>query len=91
MLIAGVLLGLTLGAMFMRRWLLSREPAIDIEPAAPTDSSMSATGIGIVPAAEPAPDVRFVARVDAGETTIEFTALSDIDETTVEDSREHHA
>lgn len=94
MLIAGVLLGLVLGALLMRRWLLSRQPTIDIEPTAsqdfpPTESDIS--GISAPKTApETPPEIRFSARLDAGETTIEFTAPSDADETTMESS-DHHA
>ena len=37
----------------------------------------------------PLPEIRVAARLDAGETTIEFTALK-ADETTLEHSRELH-
>lgn len=79
--IAGALLVLALVAMAMRRWLPSRRPpAFDIEPAAQTD----------LPPSGPVAEVSFSARVDEGETTIEFAAPSDADETTLEHSRELH-
>lgn len=83
---AGVLLGLVLGALLMRRWLVRRSPA-DAVSAMPIDSAIA---ISTPPTAAPAPEIRFAARLDPGETTIEFTAPPDADETTLEHSRELH-
>lgn len=86
-LVAGALLVLGLVALGIRRWLLSRrQPAMHIEPAAQLEFSPTEIDISDVPVAE----IRFSARLDEGETTIEFTAPSDADETTLEHSRELH-
>lgn len=86
-LIAAALLVLGLVALLMRGWLPTRRrPTIDIEPAPQLGFSPAEIDIGNVPVAE----IRFSARVDEGETTIEFAALSDADETTLEHSRELH-
>ena len=88
MLIAVVLLGLVFGALVMRRRVLGREPAADavaVVDVAPADVAPA----GIV-SSVPAPEIRVAARLDAGETTIEFTSPLDADETTLEHSRELH-
>ena len=86
-LIASALLVLALVAMAMRRVLLNRRPPeIDVEPAAQTNLPPTAIDIINVPIGE----ISFSARVDEGETTIEFAAPSDADETTLEHSRELH-
>jgi beta-lactam-binding protein with PASTA domain len=89
--LAVVLLGLVLGALLMRRRLLGREPAVDVETAAPVEVAPA----GVAPAeihrsGMPVPEIRVAARLDAGETTIEFTAPLEADETTLEHSRELH-
>ena len=86
-LIAGALLVLALLAIALRRWSLNRRPlAIDVEPAAHADLPPTELDVIHVPIAE----ISFSARVDEGETTIEFAAPSDADETTLEHSRELH-
>ncbi len=103
LLIAGVLLGLGFGALLMRRWLAKRQAA-DAEafvPAAvPPTIDHAATPLEAtvekapLPGASAAPAVAlpiaFAARLDEGETTVEFTAPSDADEMTLEYSREFH-
>lgn len=103
LLIAGVLLGLGFGALLMRRWLAKRQAA-DAEafvPAAvPPTIDHAATPLEAtvekapLPGASAAPalalPIAFAARLDEGETTIEFTAPSDADEMTLEYSREFH-
>jgi hypothetical protein len=84
-LVAVVLLGLALGALLMRR-RLSRESAVEVETAAPVDvapADLDISGARV-------PEITVTARLDAGETTIEFTAPFDGDETTLEHSRELH-
>jgi beta-lactam-binding protein with PASTA domain len=99
-LIGVVLTALVLGALLMRRRTLGAAPAVDAVTAAPTgtapvvvapadvapaDVALPETDRGYVPL----PEIRVAARLDAGETTIEFTAL-EVDETTLERSRELH-
>lgn len=88
LLIAGVLIGLGLGALLTRRLFLKRQPTADVEP--PVPARPEPAEIVAVPVAETAPEIRFAARLDVGETTIEFAAPSDTDETTMEHSRELH-
>ncbi len=88
LLIAGVLIGLGLGALLTRRLFLKRQPTADVEP--PVPARPEPAEIVAVPVAETAPEIRFAARLDVGETTIEFAAPSDADETTMEHSRELH-
>jgi hypothetical protein len=103
LLIAGVLLGLGLGAVLMRRWLAKRQTA-EIEVPTPTVAPSSREQVAaqqdtaIQKAAAPAlsvpamaaPSIRFAARLKEGETKVEFTAPSDADEMTLEHSREFH-
>ena len=91
---AGVLLVLLFGALLMRRWLLRRELATD-ENAAPTMLSQhpqpgetSARGLSETSAA---PEIRFAARLDPGESTIVFAALPDGEEVAIEQSSDQHA
>ena len=96
LLIAGVLLGLGLGAALMRRWLLQRQTRNELQALVPVDSStvvdssVTATETVAAPAFETAPEIRFAAYLEDGETTIEFTAPSDAPEATLEYSREFH-
>ena len=100
-----VLTGLVLGALLMRRRALGGTPAVDAVIAAPTGTAPVAVApVEIAPAETapadvalpqtdrggvPLPEIRVAARLEAGETTIEFTAL-EADETTLERSREVH-
>jgi hypothetical protein len=104
LLIAGVLLGLALGALLMRRWLVKRHAA-ETEAFAPTvvpsplmpagtppETSMAKV---VEPAAMPGPamaaaPITFSARLEEGEIAIEFTAPLDADEMTLEYSRDFH-
>jgi beta-lactam-binding protein with PASTA domain len=99
-LIGVVLTGLVLGALLMRRRALGAAPAVEAVTAEPTGTApVAVVPVEIVPAAValpetdrggvPLPEIRVAARLDAGETTIEFTAL-EVDETTLERSRELH-
>ena len=103
LLIAGVLLGLGLGGMLMRRWLAKRHAADTDEFALP-DAAPSVdhvilpheavvqktveSAVMAVPATAAA--ITFAARLEEGETTIEFAAPSDADEMTLEYSRDLH-
>jgi len=98
LLIAGVLFGLGLGALLTRRWFLGRQSMEDLEPVAPAHIAPEKIDVLAVPVAAPvampvaesAPKVKFTSRLDGGETTIEFAAPADADETTMEHSRELH-
>ncbi len=88
---AGVSLGLLLGALLMRQWLLRRELMAEPSPAAPTlyREPPVDTGSGAA-ATDEVPEVRFAARRDPGETTIEFVALADDEAVAIEQSSEQH-
>jgi hypothetical protein len=89
-LIAVVLLGLVLGALVMRRRASGREPAADADASAAVDvapADVAPAGIG---SSVSAPEIKVAARLDAGETTIEFMAPLEAEETTLEHSRELH-
>lgn len=91
---AGVLLGLLLGALLMRRWLLRREPAADENAAPPTLTQHQQpveTSAGGISETEAAPEIRFAARLYPGETTIALAPLADGDEVAIEQSSDHHA
>ncbi|MBC8118348.1 MAG: hypothetical protein H7X75_02065 [Burkholderiaceae bacterium] len=90
-LVAGISLGLLLGAVLMRRALLARRRAIDTTPAeqvviapAEIDSSQAAAEVPRVAAVAPPPEIKFTARLDPGETTIEFTDLLEDEEAAIE-------
>ena len=75
---AGILVGGLLGALLARRWFLKRAPTIDaVAPKSidgvPADAPLSGPVVGTPPA------VRFVARLDQGETSIEFPAPADLE------------
>jgi hypothetical protein len=91
---AGILLGLLFGALLMRQWLLSREPAADENVAPPTQSQHQKpveTGAGGVSETGAVPEIRFGARLDPGETTIVLAPLPDGDDVAIEQSSDHHA
>jgi PASTA domain len=90
---AGVLLGLLLGALLMRQWLLRREPAADENAAPPTlyqSQEPVEIGVGGVSSTEAAPEIRFAARLEPGETTIELAPLADGEEVAIEHSSDQH-
>jgi hypothetical protein len=91
---AGVLLGLLLGALLMRQRLPRREPAAEVNAAPPTPSQRQQsveTGAGGVSETGAAPEIRFAARRDPGETTIALAPLPDGAEAAIEHSNDHHA
>ncbi|MGZ9075933.1 MAG: PASTA domain-containing protein [Burkholderiaceae bacterium] len=106
LLIAGMLFGIGLGALLTRRWFMRRRPMEDFEllapvRIAPTEIDDAAVAAAVpapvpavvllaVPSAETVPEIRFAARLDVGETTVELAAPSDADEMTIEHSRELH-
>ena len=90
LLIAGVLIGIGVGALLTRRWFLGRPPTGEVEPPAPARAAPGEIGKEAAPVVEAAPEIRFAARLDVGETTIELAAPLDADETTMEHSREFH-
>lgn len=104
LLIAGVLLGLALGALLMRRWLAKRHaaeseefpPTVVPSPLVPVGIPPEASIARVVePAVMPVPamaaaPITFAARLEEGEAKIEFTAPSDADEMTLEYSRDLH-
>ena len=89
--VVGVLLGLLLGAVLMRRAHLARSRTVDTLPAehvdiapANIDSKHAAAEVHTVAAIQPAPEIKFTARLDSGETTIEFTSLPEDEEAAIE-------
>jgi len=91
---AGVLLGLLFGALLMRQWLRRREPAADIIAApAPLYQHQQPveTGAGDVSETGAAPEIRFAARREPGETTIVMAPLRDADQVAIEQASGHHA
>jgi hypothetical protein len=89
---AGVLLGLLLGALLMRQWLLRRKLAADentaLPPALYQHQHLVDTG---ALETEATPEIRFAARRDSGETTIELAPLADSEEVAIEQSSDRHA
>lgn len=89
---AGVLLGLLLGALLMRQWLLRRKLAADentaLPPALYQHQHLVDTG---ALETEATPEIRFAARRDSGETTIELAPLADSEEVAIEQSSDQHA
>ena len=90
---AGVLLGLLLGALLMRQWLLRRKLVIDEDAAPPLlyqHQQPVDTGTGRVQT-EAAPELRFAARLYAGETTIVLVPRPDGEAVAIEQSSDQHA
>ncbi|MBA2411727.1 MAG: PASTA domain-containing protein [Burkholderiaceae bacterium] len=88
--VAGVLLlGVLIAARWLRRRPVNPEPAMDIEPVAQPDLSPPANVIAAA-VVVPAPEIKFAARLDDGETTVEFITQPEADEPTLERSRELH-
>ncbi len=118
LLIAGVLLGLGLGAQLMRRWLAKRHrvaseglvptvfvPTVDaVTPHKTTFETAARPVVSRVPPAAAPPmavplmtvpavtaaAITFAARLDEGQTAVEFAAPSDADEMALEYSRDLH-
>jgi hypothetical protein len=91
---AGVVLGLLLGALMMRQWLLRRELVVEENAAPPTHYQIEQpadTGTSGVSETEMAPEIKFAARLEPGETTIVLAPHSDGDEVAIEHSSDHHA
>jgi hypothetical protein len=91
---AGVLLGLLLGALLMRQWLLRRKLAADEDTALPPtlyqNQQPVEIGAGGVSSTEAASEITFAARLDPGETTIELAPLADGEEVAIEHSSDQH-
>ena len=88
--VAGLLLGLLLGAMLMRRAFLARSRAIVTAPAeqvkiapAVVDSRQAAAEVHRAAAIEPPPEIKFTARFYPGETTIKFIILPEDEEAAI--------
>jgi hypothetical protein len=95
---AGVLLGLLLGAVLMRRALLTRSRAIDTATAkrvdiapAEVESSPPTAELHTIAAIEPPPEIKFTAWLELGETTIEFADLLEDEEAALEYARDQYA
>ena len=88
---AGVSLGLILGALLMRQWLRRRDSMADEIAAAPALYLNQSVDTGSVASApEVVAEVRFAARRDPSETTIEFVAFADDEALAIEQSSEQH-
>lgn len=88
---AGVLLGLLLGALLMRQWQLRRVLAADDNPALPPALYQHQQPVETALKTEAMPDIRFAARLEPGETTIEFAPLVDSEAVAIEQSSDQHA
>ncbi len=90
---AAVSLGLLLGALSMRPRLLRRAPAADENGVPPPLSQQQAveTSAGGISETEAAPEIRFAARLEPGETTIVLSPLADDGEVALEYSSDDHA
>ena len=88
---AGVLLGLLLGALLMRQWQLRRMLAADDKPALPPALYQPQQPVETASQTEAMPEIRFAARLDPGETTIELAPLADSEEVAIEQSSDQHA
>ena len=88
---AGVSLGLILGALLMRKWLLRREALADEIVDAPAPyQKQSIDAVRVAPAPDDSAEVRFAARREPGETTIEFATFADDEAAAIEQSSEQH-
>ena len=90
----GVLLGLLFGALLARQWLLRRKLAADEEAAPPMPSERQQRiepSAGSTSESGAVPEISFAARLDPGETTIEWGPLPDDDQVAIEHSSDHHA
>jgi hypothetical protein len=74
--------------LLVREWWARRQSEVTAQAiAAPPLEPAAAT---VSAAATPAPEIRFAARFDPGEVTIEFSGSSDPEETTKEYSSAQH-
>ncbi len=89
-LVVGGVLGLVLGAMLMRRRVLSRRPAPIAPQATLPVAVFTAPPMSIEPVVVETTEIAFAAHLEPGETTIEFSAPPKTDETAPEHSRELH-
>ena len=97
-LVVGVLLGLLVGAVLMRRALLARSRAIDTATAkrvdiapAEVEGSQATAELHAVTAVKPPAEIKFTAWLEPGETTIEFADLLDDEEAALEYSGDQYA
>ena len=101
LLIAGVLVGLGLGALLMRRWFAQRQVDTDafvptvVPPSVPAETSRESVAQAVEPVALTASPLRmapvtFAAHLEEGETKVEFASAADAEEMTLEYSRDFH-
>ena len=87
---AGVLLGLLLGALLMRQWLLRRKQLADEDDAPQTlyqrQQPVDTGGVQT----EAAPEFRFAARLYSGETTIVLAPRPEGEAVAIEQSSDQH-
>ena len=88
---AGVLLGVLFGALLMHQWQRRRMLAADDNPALPPEPYQHQPPVEIELETEAMPEIRFAARLDPGETTIELAPLADSEEVAIEQSSDQHA
>ena len=90
-LIAGVSLGLILGALLMRQWQLRRKSVADEIVTAPAPyQKQSVDRVSVTLPLDVTGELRFAARRDPSETTIEFVAFADDEAVSIEQSSEQH-
>ena len=85
-----MLLGLLLGALLMRQWLLRRKRLADEDHAPPTfyqrQQPVDTGGVQT----EAAPEFRFAARLYSGETTIALAPRPEGEAVAIEQSSDQH-
>ncbi len=91
---AGVLLGVLVGGLLMHQWQLRRKLAADEKIALPPALYRHQQPLGTDAGGfetEAMPEIRFAARLDPGETTIELVSLDDTETVASEHSSDQHA
>ncbi len=78
---ASLLLGIAIGALSMRQWLLRRTAPLDAGARLPLDAAAAGTSSGGTSSgkmvSEPMPPARFFARLDAGDVAVHFASVTD--------------
>ena len=95
-----MLVGLGLGALLMRRWFARRHVETEAfvptvaPPPMPVETWRESVAQTVEPVASTAPlpvaPVTFAARLEEGETKVEFTSAADAEEMALEHSRDFH-
>ena len=86
-----MLLGVLLGALLTHQWQRRRMLAADDKLALPLEPYQHQPPVEIELEIEAMPDIRFAARLDPGETTIELAPLADSEAVAFEQSSDQPA